>query len=209
MSWLLAIYFLLLFPGAPVSKAREELPVIIAEEGETTNVTCKFQHPINRALQLNRILRRAMQVLHVSVWEKRKTEAPEYANRTEYFEMDNMVTIMLRQVKQDDSDVYMCEGRFLEEGEPKDINSSSIMLAVKAASDNKLRNSSSSLWMLGALIIQSLLLVAVLAYCILSPKNNKKFCKKSKEKEAQNTVYEDMSCSLRQESLPGTNLYYT
>ncbi|KAJ7316085.1 hypothetical protein JRQ81_002247, partial [Phrynocephalus forsythii] len=153
------------------TNGEEEPGVIIAEEGEPVNITCKFHQEINRALRLNRTLRKPMEVLYVAVWEKRKKEALEYANRTEYFELNNTVTIMLQQVKVDDSDVYMCKGLMLTEGEPTETDSRSIMLAVKAASDNKSRSNSSYLWMLSALIVQSILLVAVLAFCILLPEN--------------------------------------
>lgn len=119
------------FNSLPETTSGEEPGVIIAEEGEPVNITCRFHHHIDRALCLNRTVRKPMQVLYVAVPENRTTEAPEYANRTKYFEMNNTVTITVERVKPNDSDVYMCKGLLLRKGEPTEISSGSIMLAVK------------------------------------------------------------------------------
>ncbi|XP_061477814.1 uncharacterized protein LOC133382161 isoform X2 [Rhineura floridana] len=200
-TWMYLLF--LLFPETPTSE-ENKLIVITAEEGESVNITCKFNHPEILGLSLKRSLAKVMNVLYAVEHGKSKTIAPEYENRMEYFELKNTATIMLKEVKKNDSDVYVCGGTVKINMEPKRMNFNSIILAVKA-SDMKPTKSSSCLLMLYAIVFMSLLLASGLGYLILSRIDVKKYCKKGQGKEAHHMVYEDMSYSLRRNTV--NNLY--
>nr|XP_008102560.1 PREDICTED: T-cell antigen CD7 isoform X2 [Anolis carolinensis] len=205
MSWSLALYFLICFSGTSATKentVKHELIVIIAEEGDSVNMTCDFNNPKLIGVYLKRILGNPMNVIYATAYGKDKTEAPEYKNRTEYFQLNNTVMITLRQVKKNDSDAYVCEGALLRNNLPHTMNSSSIILAVKEKTEY-----SSSPWMLYTLIFLSLLVVFILGCFSLSHINVKKYCKKEKGQELQNIVYEDMTCSLRPNTKTTSNVY--
>ncbi|XP_062976450.1 uncharacterized protein LOC134394709 [Elgaria multicarinata webbii] len=220
MSWTLTMYFLfLLCTGTSVSKEsmdRKELMVIIAEEMESANIICKFNHEI-KSLYLKRTVGVVMHVLYAADRGKSKNEASEYKYRTEYFQLNNsMATIRLHKLKKSDSDVYVCQGTLRINNNEERKNSDSIILAVKekeaaiavnGSSVMKVTKSSSSSWMLYVFIFESLLLVLALGYVILSRIDIKKYCKKGKGKEEQSPVYEDMTYSLKCNAMAKPNLY--
>ncbi|KAH0629539.1 hypothetical protein JD844_011678 [Phrynosoma platyrhinos] len=186
---------------------KQEPIVIIAEEGESVSMVCEFNHPTIIGLYLKRTLGKPMNVMYVSEHCTNKTENDAYKNRTKCLGLNNKTTITLRQVKKSDSDVYVCEGTLLIKKEPNTMNSSSIILAVKEISQKNSTEHSSSPWMVYALIILSLLMVSILGYLFLSLINIKKYCKRGKEREMSNIVYEDMTYSLRRNTVTKPNLY--
>ncbi|XP_007439284.1 uncharacterized protein LOC103060327 isoform X1 [Python bivittatus] len=197
MPWILSVYFLcLLFPGNAEPKdemTSQELMVLTAEEGQCVNLTCRFIHRIE-GLYLIRTLGKAMKVLYITQHGKNKREYPAYENRTEYFEVNNTATITLKQLKKNDSDVYMCMATLTIDKGLKQKNSSHILLAVEAAPE---KYSSESPWMLYTFISVLMLLVIILGSYIIIHMNIKKCFQKEHREKIQNLVYEDMTCSLR------------
>ncbi|XP_067319909.1 T-cell antigen CD7-like [Anolis sagrei] len=181
---------------------KHELMVIIAVEGDSVNMTCHFNHLELIDVYLKRTLGKPMDVIYATAYGKDKNEAPEYKNRTEYFQLNNTVMITLQQVKKSDSDAYVCEGTLLRNKQPHIVNSSSFILAVKEKTED-----SSSPWMLHTLVFLSLLVVSILGCFFLSHINVKKYCRKGKGQELQNIVYEDMTCNLRSNTMARSNLY--
>ncbi|CAI5766133.1 T-cell antigen CD7 [Podarcis lilfordi] len=208
-NWVLAMHVLFLLPhgtsASDVTENKPELIVITAEEGESVNITCKFDQLAMSGLRLRRTLVKAMDVLYVKKQGLHMTKAPEYAYRMEYFQLKNASTIMLKHVKKNDSDGYLCGGTLIINQEPRIMNFSTIILAVKEASAMKLTECPSFLWVPYILIFMSLLLLVGLGYFILSHIDIKKCCNKGKAAETQNMVYEDMTCSLRRNTM--NNVY--
>ncbi|XP_034963852.1 uncharacterized protein LOC118081477 [Zootoca vivipara] len=208
-TWGLAMHVLLLLSHGTsafsVTENKPELIVITAEEGESVNITCTFDQLAMSGLHLRRTLVKAMDVLYVKKHGRHMTKAAEYESRMEYFELKNASTIMLKHVKKNDSDGYLCGGTLIINQEPRIMNFSTIILAVKEASAMKLIECPSFLWVPYILIFMSLLLLFGLGYFILSRIDIKKFCNKGKAAETQNMVYEDMTCSLRHNTV--NNVY--
>ncbi|XP_053154603.1 uncharacterized protein LOC128345934 [Hemicordylus capensis] len=209
MSWLNIV--LLLFTGLSVSNENlviQKPTVILAEEGETVNITCHFRHDV-LGLFLLRTLVKSMKVFYVTNGGRDQTFDPNYINRTVYLKQWNTTIIMLQEVQKNDSDVYVCEASFKTEDKRVSKNSSATILAVRAKSTSNMNSTecSSSSWMPYVIFIQSLLLVFALLYFILSCTNIKKYCQKGRGKAGQNMIYEDMSYSLKRSGTYTTNHY--
>ncbi|KAG8128981.1 hypothetical protein E2320_015708, partial [Naja naja] len=188
------------FPDKMVSQG---LMVLIAEEGQSVNLTCKFMHMIE-GLYLKRTFGDVTKVLYVTQHGKIKKENSAYENRTEYFEMNNTATITLKQLKENDSDVYMCTAGMAINNELVQKNSSPILLAIKAAA----KKNSEFLWMLYSIISVLILLLFMLGFYIIYRTNIKKCFQKGHAKAKQNFIYEDMTYSLRRKkSEPEINQY--
>uniref|UniRef100_A0A8C5RZ38 Ig-like domain-containing protein n=1 Tax=Laticauda laticaudata TaxID=8630 RepID=A0A8C5RZ38_LATLA len=115
----------------PDKKVSQELMVLIAEEGQSVNLNCKFMHVIE-GLYLKRTFGDVRNVLYVTQHGKIKKEDSAYENRTGYFEMNNTVTITLKHLKENDSDVYMCMAGMVINNDLVQKNSSPILLAIKS-----------------------------------------------------------------------------
>ncbi|XP_032067681.1 uncharacterized protein LOC116504638 isoform X2 [Thamnophis elegans] len=192
MLWILSVYFLLLVsPGNAGSKDEMVSQVLIAEEGQSVNLTCKFMHRIE-GLYLKRTFGKVTEVLYVTQHGKIKKEDPAYENRTEYYEMNNMATITLKHLKENDSDVYLCRAGMFINNELVQKNSSPILLAVEAAKKNF-----ESSWMLYSIISVLILFIFMLGFYIIYRTNNKKGFQKGHARTKQNFIYEDMNYSLR------------
>ncbi|XP_032094903.1 T-cell antigen CD7-like [Thamnophis elegans] len=210
MLWILSAYFLLLLsPGNAEPKDKmvsQELMVLIAEEGQSVNLTCQFMYGIE-GLYLKQTYGNIPVVLYVT-HSKIKTEAPTYENRTEYFEMNNTATITLKQLKKNDSNVYMCVANLTTDSGFKQKNSTvNIFLAIKAPSKKNFQ----SPWMLYIFISVLMLLFFMFGSCIIYHANVpiKKCFQKDKAKKRQNFIYEDMTYSLRCKNTETQNHQYT
>ncbi|XP_058023883.1 uncharacterized protein LOC131190563 [Ahaetulla prasina] len=192
MLWILSMYFLLLLsPGNAGSKDKmvsQELMVLIAEEGQSVNLTCKYMHRIE-GLYLKRTFGDVTKPLYVTQHGKIKREDPAYANRTEYFEMNNMATITLKQLKENDSDVYLCRAGMFINNDLVQENSPPILLAVEAAAKKNFE----SPWMLYSIISVLILLLFMMGFYIIYHTNIKKCFQKGHAKTKQNFIYEDMT----------------
>lgn len=105
--------------------------VLIAEEGQSVNLTCKFMHTIE-GLYLKRTFAKPTNVLYITYHGKIKNEDHAYENRTEYFEVNNTATITLKQLKENDSDGYICTAYLTTDTGLKPKNSPvKFLLAVK------------------------------------------------------------------------------
>ncbi|XP_026523339.1 uncharacterized protein LOC113412125 [Notechis scutatus] len=181
----------------------QELMVLIAEEGQSVNLNCKFMHVIE-GLYLKRTFGDVTNVLYVTQHGKIKKEDSAYENRTEYFEMNNTVTITLKHLKENDSDVYMCTAGMAINNELVQKNSSPILLAIKEAAEKKFEFP----WMLFSIISLLILLLFMLGFYIINHTNIKKSFQKRHAKTKQNFIYEDMTYSLRhKKSEPKINKY--
>ncbi|XP_026557867.1 uncharacterized protein LOC113437196 [Pseudonaja textilis] len=181
----------------------QELMVLIAEEGQSVNLNCKFMHVIE-GLYLKRTFGDVTNVLYVTQHGKIKKEDSAYENRTEYFEMNNTVTITLKHLKEKDSDVYMCTAGMVINNELVQKNSSPILLAIKEAAEKKFEFP----WMLFSIISLLILLLFMLGFYIIDHTNIKKCFQKRHAKTKQNFIYEDMTYSLRhKKSEPKINQY--
>ncbi|ETE67225.1 hypothetical protein L345_06989, partial [Ophiophagus hannah] len=185
--------------------------VLIAEEGQSVNLTCKFMHMIE-GLYLKRTFGDVTKVLYVTQHGKIKKEDAAYENRTEYFEMNNTATITLKHLKENDSDVYTCTAGMAINNDLVQKHSSPILLAIKAAAKKKFEFP----WMLYSIII-SVLIPFMLGFYIIYHTNVsmanikiKKCFQKGHAKAKQNFIYEDMTYSLRHKKPePEINQYVT
>ncbi|KAM3846944.1 T-cell antigen CD7 [Vipera latastei] len=197
MLWVLSAYFLLLHsPGNAEPKDKmvsQELMVLIAEEGQSVNLTCEFMHTIE-GLYLKRTLGKPTDVLYITYHGKIKKEDAAYKNRTEYFEVNNTATITLKQLKENDSDGYMCTAHLTTDTGLKPKNSPvKFLLVVKAPSEKNFE----SPWMLYIFISVLMLLVFMLGSYIIYHADIKKCFQQGHAKKRQNFIYEDMTYSLR------------
>ncbi|XP_054834227.1 uncharacterized protein LOC129328923 [Eublepharis macularius] len=201
MCWMFAVYFFLLSPRCPASNANsilQEPKVATAEEEESVNITCNFNHPNILGLYLRRKFVKDMEVFYSAGHRKDKRVHYEYKGRIEYFELQNTVIIMLQKLQQNDSDKYICDGAVLINQNPVQVQGHGTILVVTA---KKLIKCSSSFWMWYVFLVVTLLLATALGYFILSHVDAKKYCQKKKGREAQNMVYEDMTYSLRRNTM--------
>ncbi|XP_077180464.1 T-cell antigen CD7 [Paroedura picta] len=197
MPWMLAICFLLFFPRCSASDENailQEPTLITVEEGESVNITCHFKHPDILGLYFRQKLVKDIIVLYALDQGKKKTIGAEYKGRIEYFEQQNTVTIMMQQLQKNDSGNYTCDAAVLINMKHMLVQGRGTILAVTA---KKVAKCSSSSWVLYILVIETLLLATALGYFILSQVNVKKYCRKGKATGEQNIIYEDMTCSLR------------
>lgn len=110
--------------------------VLIAEEGQSVNLTCEFMHMIE-GLYLKRTLGKPTDVLYITYHGKIKREDAAYENRTEYFEVNNTATITLKQLKENDSDAYMCTAHLTTDTGLKPKNSPVKFLLVVKGKDGE------------------------------------------------------------------------
>ncbi|XP_058023888.1 uncharacterized protein LOC131190568 [Ahaetulla prasina] len=208
MLWTLSAHFLLLLStgnAEPKDKmVSQELMVLIAEEGQSVNLTCKFMRKIE-GLYLKQTFGDVTKLFYVTQHGKIKREDPAYANRTEYFEMNNTATITLKQLKKNDSNVYMCMANLTTDTGLKENNSRvNIFLAVKAAAKKNFEYP----WMRYSIISMLILLLFMMGFYIVYHTNIKKCFQKGHAKTKQNFIYEDMTYSLRRKNTETQKNHY-
>ncbi|XP_070595905.1 T-cell antigen CD7 [Erythrolamprus reginae] len=193
----------------PDKMVSQELMVLIAEEGQSVNLTCKFMHEI-KALYLKRTVGDVMDVLYVTQHGKIKIEDPAYENRTEYFEMNNMATITLKNLRENDSDVFLCRAGMFKDNDLVQENGPPILLAVESRDGEKAaaKNNFESSWMLYSIILVLILLLIIMGFYVIYHTNIKKCFQKGKAKTRQNLIYEDMNYSLRRKNTETQNNHY-
>lgn len=101
----------------------------MVEEGESVNITCKFNHPYSMGLYLRRTSAKTSVVLYADGTGKRVSD--DYKGRIEHCKLQNTTIMTLQHLLQNDSDVYECEVALLINGVPRTAKGKGTFLAVK------------------------------------------------------------------------------
>uniref|UniRef100_A0A8D0GS44 CD7 molecule n=1 Tax=Sphenodon punctatus TaxID=8508 RepID=A0A8D0GS44_SPHPU len=182
-------------------------PLIIADEGESVNITCQASQGTMDGMKLKREVVNDMTVL--TVVENPRNISPRYAQGIEFVEVQNTFVITLRELQKNDTDVYYCRGIAVINGNHNSVSGSGTMLVVRDKCLEKMKQEErpSLSWLLYVLAFLGLFSVSLLGYIILSHIDIKKHCRRGKKGQAQNIVYEDMNCSLRRNNMATLNVY--
>ncbi|XP_067403951.1 T-cell antigen CD7 [Emydura macquarii macquarii] len=208
MPWTpsVSVVFLLFlfFQEIPAHKGVTQEPAIaMATEGESVNITCNITKGKLIGMYLKRQVVNAMDVLYVSD-QVNPTTHLSYKDRINSSVHLTEVRITLHQLQKNDTDVYVCSGSVLDpNSNPRSVVGQGTILVVKEMEQAECQRAS---WVLYFLPSMALILLFVLGYFVLSRIHIKEHCQRGKNKQA-NTVYEDMSYSLRRNTLATGNAY--
>ncbi|XP_075759666.1 T-cell antigen CD7 [Pelodiscus sinensis] len=179
----------------------QEPAILMVHEGESVNITCSITNNGKLAgMYLRRVLVKAMHVVYIRNNSENHTANLRYKTRIESAVLSTGVRITLHGLQKNDTDLYVCQGSVLVNGDPRTVSGQGTMLVVKDMEQAECHVAS---WVPYALSFLTLLLVSVLGFLILSHVDIKKHCQKGKKNQA-NMVYEDMSFS-RSFSTMGTH----
>ncbi|XP_038227748.1 uncharacterized protein LOC119842960 [Dermochelys coriacea] len=195
----------LFFQGTPAQKGMTQEPaILIVNEGESVNITCSITTKEKLVgMYLKKEIVNAMEVLYITNNGNTTTVDFHYKDRIEISLLGTKVRITLHQLQKNDTAVYACSGSVLENFEPHCVLSQGTILVVKEMEQAECCKAS---WVPYVLSFTVLISVSALGYLILSHIDIKKHCQEGKKKQA-NTVYEDMSYTLRLNTLATGNSY--
>ncbi|TFK01610.1 cytochrome P450 4B1-like [Platysternon megacephalum] len=176
----------------------------MVNEGESVNITCSVTTKgMLVGMYLKKEVVNAMEVLYITNNGSTLTVNFHYKDRIEISLLKTEVRITLHRLQKNDTALYVCRGSILEDFEPNCVSSQGTILVVKEMEQAECHVAS---WVPYVLSFMALISVSALGYLILSHIAIKKHCQEGKEKQA-NTVYEDMSYTLRLNTLATGNPY--
>ncbi|XP_032648673.1 T-cell antigen CD7 [Chelonoidis abingdonii] len=209
MPWipaLPAVFLLfLLFQVTPAHKEVTQKPdVLLVNEGESVNISCSITTKgMLVGMYLKREVVNAMEVLYITKNGSKLTINFHYKDRIQPFFLQTEVRIMLHRLQKNDTGLYVCRQSILEDFEPNYVSSQGTILVVKGMEQAECHMAS---WVPYVLSFMVLISVSALGYLILSHIDIKKHCQEGKKKQA-NSVYEDMSYTLRLNTMATGNPY--
>ncbi|XP_030390486.1 T-cell antigen CD7 [Gopherus evgoodei] len=200
-----AFLLFLLFQGNPAQRDVTQKPaVLLVNEGESVNITCSITTKgMLVGMYLKREVENAMEVLYITNNGSSLTVNFHYKDRINISCLQTEVRITLHQLQKNDTGLYVCRGSILENYEPNCVSSQGTILVVKGMEQAECHMAS---WVPYVLSFMVLISVSALGYLILSHIDIKKHCQEGKKKQA-NTVYEDMSYTLRLNTIATGNPY--
>ncbi|NXM25496.1 CD7 protein, partial [Oxyruncus cristatus] len=123
---------------------------------------------------------------------------PAFADRLEYSKEGKQIVITLHNLRENDSDNYVCAEEVKNVKNTRLLSTSGTMLLVKEGEQAYSQQAcSDSSWVIYSLLVVVALLFCALVCCTLYHVNVKKYFKKT----PPNVVYEDMSYSSRRNTL--------
>uniref|UniRef100_A0A452J3I1 Ig-like domain-containing protein n=1 Tax=Gopherus agassizii TaxID=38772 RepID=A0A452J3I1_9SAUR len=168
------------------------LTVLLVNEGESVNITCSITTKgMLVGMYLKREVENAMEVLYITNNGSSLTVNFHYKDRINISCLQTEVRITLHQLQKNDTGLYVCRGSILENYEPNCVSSQGTILVVKGIVCFSIFFKSKSNG------------VCFVLFCFLQIK---KHCQEGKKKQA-NTVYEDMSYTLRLNTIATGNPY--
>ncbi|XP_033923834.1 T-cell antigen CD7 isoform X1 [Melopsittacus undulatus] len=176
----------------------EQAPLYVnPQQGQSVSITCalKTSHE-NEGIYLLKTHMQPEPVLYVS-GQNTSTVFPAFANRLEYSKEGEKIVITLHNLWINDSDIYVCAG-VVKNSSFLSVNRSGTMMLIKEGEQTDCKKNS---WLVYVLITMVMLLFSVLMCCTLNRVDLKKYF----QNNSPNTVYEDMSYSVRQHTLQTTN----
>ncbi|NXP61097.1 CD7 protein, partial [Chloropsis cyanopogon] len=182
---------------AKSSRALEQSPLYAnPEQGQSVSISCELKSsPEDEKFYLLRTHMQPGTAMTVSNLNMSET-SPAFGNRLEYSREGNRIVITLHNLREKDSDNYICAQDM--RGSPL-LSARGTMVLVKEAEQACEKSS----WDLYALLIVVALLFCALVCCTLYRVDVKKYFQKKKS----NVVYEDMSYNSRRSTLVRTNTY--
>ncbi|KAG6931573.1 CD7 molecule [Chelydra serpentina] len=205
-----AFLLFLLFQGTPAQKdVIQEPAVLLVNEGESVNITCSLTTKGTLVgIYLKREVVNAMEVLYIANNGRIHTVSFLYKDRIDISFLSTEVRITLHQLHKNDTALYVCNESILEMYEPNCVSSKGTILVVKDKSPTEMEQAECRMasWVPYVISFLALISVSALGYLILSHIDIKKQCQEGKKKQS-NTVYEDMSYSIRFNTLTTGNSY--
>ncbi|XP_061311552.1 T-cell antigen CD7 isoform X1 [Pezoporus flaviventris] len=179
----------------------EQAPLYVnPQQGQSVSITCalKASREDERIYYLLKTHMQPEPVLYVSS-QNTSTVFPAFANRLEYSKEGEKIVITLHNLCRNDSDIYVCAG-VVKNSSFLSVNRSGTMMLIKEGEQADCEKCS---WLIYVLITMVTLLFSVLMCCTLYRVDVKKYF----QNNPPNTVYEDMSYSVRQHTSRTTNAY--
>ncbi|KAM9515655.1 T-cell antigen CD7 isoform 1-T1 [Guaruba guarouba] len=169
------------------------------QQGQSVSITCalKIWHE-DEGVYLLKTHMHPEPVLYVSS-QNTSTVFPAFANRLAYTKEGGKIMITLHNLWRNDSDIYVCAG-VVKNSSFLSVSRSGTMMLIKEGEKTDCKKSS---WLIYVLIAVVTLLFSALICCTLYHVDMKKYF----QNKPLNTVYEDMSYSVRQHTLQTTNAY--
>uniref|UniRef100_A0A8C0GQ73 Immunoglobulin domain-containing protein n=1 Tax=Chelonoidis abingdonii TaxID=106734 RepID=A0A8C0GQ73_CHEAB len=160
--------------------------VLLVNEGESVNISCSITTKgMLVGMYLKREVVNAMEVLYITKNGSKLTINFHYKDRIQPFFLQTEVRIMLHRLQKNDTGLYVCRQSILEDFEPNYVSSQGTILVVKG------------------IVCFSIFFLSVRQ---MNSSLIKKHCQEGKKKQA-NSVYEDMSYTLRLNTMATGNPY--